>query len=100
MNTQIEMNFDGPAYEAEKDYERLSGQIRVVLEVLKQSSLSARWLTVEQIRRRCLLEHDEQFPEPSISAQIRNLRKSRFGSWNISGRYRKGVRIYEYKIEG
>lgn len=100
MYYQSTLDFDGPAYEPKKDFVRLSRQMEDVLLALKSSELKKHWITVSEISRYCTRILAENYPEPSISAQIRNLRKVRFGGWDIVGRYRGGARIYEYKIGG
>ena len=87
--TQASLDFDGTAYEADKDQVRLTAQMKDVHAVL----LCGSWHTVDEI-------HDSTgHPHNSVSAQIRNLRKSRFGGYSITGRYRNGTRIFEYKLE-
>jgi len=98
MHYQATLNFDGPAYDAEKDCARLSGQIEGVLLALKSGELRGRWMTVSEIRNYCHKILAEDYPEASISAQCRNLRKQKFGRWNVQSRYRKSARIFEYKI--
>lgn len=80
--------FDGRHYDPEKDRERLTCQMKGVLECL----LPGKWLTVSE------LSNKTNYPEPSISAQLRNMRKVKFGGLDIPGRYRKGTRIFEYRL--
>lgn len=80
--------FDGPTYDPALDEVRLTGQIEDVFAYL---SLGL-WLPVSEIA--AWTEH----PEASVSAQIRNLRKARFGAWEIERR-RKGNE-YEYHLTG
>lgn len=80
--------FDGQHYDPKKDKERLTGQMRGVLECL----LPGEWLTVSEISSKT------NYPEPSVSAQLRNLRKVKFGGLDIPGRYREGTRIFEYRL--
>lgn len=89
MTPQICLDFDGKHFDREKDGARLSGQIQDVYAALRDG----KWKTVEEIE--AITGH----PQNSISAQIRNLRKEKFGGHNIPGRYREGTRIFEYRLE-
>ena len=73
----------------ESDTLRLKTQMEMVKVIFEGCS---RWLTVDDIHMLT------DYPHNSISAQIRNLRKERFGKYPIVGRYRKGTKIYEYKL--
>lgn len=68
------------------DHVRLTGQIERVYAVLK----SGAWITVPELARRT------GDPENSVSAQVRNLRKSRFGGHEIERR-RIG-NYYEFRL--
>jgi len=87
--TQMELipHFDGPAYEPEKDQERLANQH----ERIKALMLDGRWRTLRQIAQAT------NSPESSVSAQLRHLRKPRFGAYNIERRRVAGG-LYEYRI--
>ena len=80
-------HFDGPAYEPEKDQERLANQH----ERIKALMLDGRWRTLRQIAQAT------NSPESSVSAQLRHLRKPRFGAYNIERRRVAGG-LYEYRI--
>jgi hypothetical protein len=45
---------------------------------------SAAWRTLGEIARAT------RYPEPSVSAQLRHLRKSRFGGYRVKKRLRRG----------
>lgn len=81
-------DFDGKHYEGKKDKERLTKQINVVHDYISSGS----WRTVEEI------SIATGFPQPSVSAQLRNLRKEKFGGLDVQGRYRSETRIFEYKL--
>ena len=81
--------FDGWHFDAKKDQERLTKQMRGIYKVLKEAKV---WLTVSEI------EEETGYAQPSISAQLRNMRKEKFGSLDVRGRYREGTRIFEYKL--
>jgi uncharacterized protein (DUF2132 family) len=82
---QIPMSFDGPSYQPQRDQARLTGQILRVFELMKDR----RWRTLREIAQAT------GDPEPSISSQLRHLRKARFGSHKIERAYvRDGLYIY------
>ena len=83
--------FDGSDYEHEHDYVRLSGQIQRVYDAIKDGD----WYTLDQINR---ITGD---PHASVSAQLRNLRKQRFGSHVVEKRYRgnRASGLWEYSLE-
>lgn len=83
-------DFDGSNYEEKYDKERLTGQILRVYECMKDGM----WRTMDEIST---ITGD---PQASISAQLRHLRKERFGSHIVDKRTRgdryKG--LWEYKL--
>ena len=81
--------FDGADYKHERDAVRLSGQILRVFEVIRHGG----WFTLEDI---AVLA---QAPPASVSAQLRNLRKARFGGFRIERRY-EGEGLYMYHFGG
>ena len=85
-----EAHFNGPVYEPAFDYSRLRGQIMRVYECMKDH----RWRTLDEIAR---VTGD---PHASISAQLRHLRKERFGSHTIEKRPRgdRSAGLWEYRI--
>lgn len=83
-------HFNGPDYDPVHDFERLSNQHNRVREAMMDGS----WKTLAEISA---LTGD---PPASISAQLRHLRKPRFGSHTIEKRTR-GERtsgLYEYRL--
>lgn len=88
--SQAPLRFDGPAYEPEKDDARLSDQHRRI----KALMLDGQWRTIREIARKTA------DPEASVSAQLRHLRKPRFGGYTVERRQR-GERksgLYEYRL--
>lgn len=85
--TQEELRFDGADYSSDRDNPRLKGQILRVWDVMKDG----RWRTLRQIAD---LTHD---PEASISAQLRHLRKDRFGAHQIEREYIDNG-AYKYRL--
>jgi len=86
-----EMTF-GPAYDEDLDGER----IRTQLDHIRAFMLSFRekdaWWTLGEIA------HATRYPEASVSAQLRHLRKERFGSYVVQKRRRAGAGTWEYRV--
>lgn len=84
-------HFDGPCYEPRFDHARLTGQIARVYECM----ISGRWRTLHEIAEAT------GDPEASVSAQLRHLRKPKFGSHIIHKRPRgdRKVGLWEYRLE-
>jgi len=80
--------FEGPADNA-RDMDRLCGQIRDIRELMKDGH----WRTLAEI------EQTTGFPQASISAQLRNLRKIRFGGNMIEKRRRHDGNQWEYQLQ-
>lgn len=83
-------DFDGPAYERRYDQVRLSRQIADVWKAM----IDGRWHTLGEVARRT------GHPEASISAQLRHLRKDRFGAHTVERRARGERRhgLWEYRL--
>lgn len=82
-------NFQGADYVPEKDKVRLTGQIHRVFDCMKDG----RWRTFYEI------EAITKDPQASISAQLRNLRKDRFGRHTVNKRRTtKNGGTYEYQL--
>jgi len=84
------LRFNGESYVPTLDRERLTGQRRRVYAAM----LDGKWRTLGEI---AAITND---PEASISAQLRHLRKPRFGSYTIEKR-RHGQEsrgLWEYRI--
>jgi alkylated DNA nucleotide flippase Atl1 len=79
--------FNGADYVHERDAPRLSEQIGRVYAAMKDGQ----WRTLEQIAD---MTGD---PTPSVSAQLRHLRKPRFGSHTVDRRH-VGQGLYEYRV--
>jgi len=80
-------SFEGATYDEALDYARLSTQIEDVL----NSMLDQKWHMMQDIAESI------NAPEPSVSAQIRNLRKEKHGGYIIDRR-RVG-NTYEYRLD-
>ena len=84
------IKFDGPAYDPKYDLIRLTGQIQRVFDTIKDG----KWYTLDEIHNKT------NDPHASISAQLRHLRKERFGSYTVDKRP-KGNRsngLWEYRL--
>jgi hypothetical protein len=87
---QTAPEFDGPAYDPENDKDRLSHQLGRVYSCMKDST----WRTLDEIHA---LTGD---PVASVSAQLRHLRKPRFGSYRVEKRNRghEVHGLFEYRV--
>ncbi len=79
--------FDGADYVDSRDRPRLRGQIRDVYEFIADG----RWRTLNDIV--AATGH----PHASVSAQLRHLRKAKFGAHAIERRH-VGHGLYEYRL--
>lgn len=88
------MSTFGPAYERAADGARLRTQMEVVREVMLGASDCGAWLTLREI------EALTRYPQASISAQLRHLRKRTFGSYIVEKRRRgaPGRGVWEYRL--
>jgi hypothetical protein len=90
--TDTPVRFDGPEYDPALDDRRLTKQMGRVWTVM----LRGDWLTLRE------MASETGDPEASISAQLRHLRKARFGGYLIMKR-RRGPDtqgLYEYRCVG
>lgn len=87
----IKPDFDGSEYVIELDCNRLNRQIDVIRELM----LDGRWRTLKEI------EDVTGYPQASISADLRSLRKKRFGSYIVDKRRRGDEKrgLFEYKVK-
>jgi len=88
---QTELRFNGPDYDKKLDQARLTGQILRIYDLM----IDEQWRTLQKIQD---LTGD---PQASISAQLRHLRKKRFGrniveKRRVFGMEEKG--LFEYKL--
>jgi uncharacterized protein (DUF2132 family) len=88
-STQQELRFNGADYDSERDNGRLGAQLKRVFDYVSDGS----WHTLEN------MAVNTGDPAASISAQLRHLRKKRFGSWNVERRYINNG-LYEYRLKG
>ena len=100
MNTQTNMfdatgnlkpaRFDGPEYKPMHDQARLTGQIKRGYSCMADG----KWRTLDEISKAT------SDPHASISAQLRHLRKPRFGSHVVEKRPRgdRSHGLWEYRV--
>lgn len=82
--------FNGPDYERGADQARLTGQILRVYEAMRGGD----WLTLDE------LSGAADAPAASVSAQLRHLRKPRFGGFTVEKRSRgdRSHGLWEYRL--
>lgn len=81
------MRFNGVDYNPDRDNARLTGQLLRIW----QAVIDGRWYTLKDI---AIQTGD---PEPSISAQLRHLRKPRFGGYIVEREYVANG-LYKYRV--
>ncbi len=87
---QHDLIFDGPCYIPAYDQKRLVGQIKRIYQCMSDGA----WRTLGEI------EAVTGDPQASISAQLRHLRKSRFGAHEVEKRARgeRSRGLWEYRV--
>lgn len=81
------VRFNGADYQSERDNKRLAGQLLRVFDCMKGGA----WRTLPEIAK---ITGD---PEASISAQLRHLRKERFGGHTVIRGYVSNG-LYRYRL--
>ena len=81
------MKFNGSDYVPSRDDPRLTKQYQRVFECMKEGE----WRTLREIAD---ITRD---PEASVSAQLRHMRKPRFGSHTVEKEY-SGDGLYHYRL--
>lgn len=79
--------FDGVDYQPELDFVRLTGQMEKIYNLMQDGN----WRTLRQIAT------ITEAPEASVSAQLRNFRKTRFGAHKVN-RIRIENGLYAYQL--
>ncbi len=89
--------FAGSDFDIYVDYKRLKTQIDRVFALMKDGQ----WRTLQEMQRDLEERYpDTHFPESSLSAQLRNLRKE-YGGFHIINKQRRGREsngTYEYQL--
>lgn len=88
----------GPVFTERADGVAIRAQIERVRNKLLSAAMRGRWLTVEEICKDLERDWGFRFPQTSVDADLRHLRKPQFGSYNVIRRGREGTRISEYRI--
>jgi len=83
-----DVHFDGETYEPERDAVRLGKQMRRVYNVM----IDGQWRTLAELAAAA------EAPEASVSARLRDLRKTRFGA-RIVDRHHITNGLFEYRLE-
>ncbi len=87
MQLSTKTRFDGSDYNHIRDFVRLHGQMKRIWEIVKDGQ----WHTLSDLSKKT------GDPEASISAQLRHLRKPRFGGYTIEKQRCPDSR-YEYRL--
>ncbi len=84
------VKFNGPDYDPEQDDIRLTGQIERIFNLMQDG----RWRTLGEIA------DATGDPPASVSAQLRHLRKDRFGAHTVEKRHRgeRSDGLWEYRL--
>ena len=97
------MNEERTRNRTEEGQERQPTQLDIVRQVMLLAAQYDSWLTLEELARKT------KFAEPSISAQLRHLRKPEHGAFAVEKRRRTGdealrtntrERVWEYQVKG
>lgn len=92
------MSTHGPAYDEKLDGKRITKQMgRVLFLMLGRKN----GLTLKEICTILKTAHGCEFPESSVSADLRHLRKAKFGGYEVTKCRRKGQEkrgVWEYWV--
>lgn len=83
------MSTYGPSYDEQLDGER----IRKQHDSIRQLMIDGQWRTLHEISEFL------RYPESSVSAQLRHLRKNQFGGHIVEKRRRGTSGLWEYRVE-
>ena len=86
MQEQLEL-FNGSDYQPDRDHERLSAQHTRIRDLM----IDGKGRTLKQIAK------ETGAPEASVSAQLRHLRKERYGGFTV-GKVHLGRGKYSYTV--
>lgn len=81
------MHFDGATFDAARDEARLTSQLDRVRDLMADG----RWWTLKQVAANLSAS------EASVSARLRDLRKPRFGAYQVERRY-VGKGLWQYRV--
>ena len=88
----MQMEFEGITFDPKLDGKRLTSQ----LECVKALMLTGRWWTLSELVEALPMRASEA----GVSARLRDLRKTKFGSYNVERRRRGDPKngLWEYRI--
>lgn len=90
----------GPTFVPALDASRLSAQRDRIRNVMLAASITNRWLTLGEMSETLESVYDCRFPEASISAQLRHLKRPENGGYCLEKRRRGAgtVGLWEYRL--
>jgi biotin operon repressor len=89
QNPNLDGDRQGVTYERTFDYNRLNKQQKDVYNIMKDGH----WHPLHELAR------DTMHPEASVSARIRDLRKSQFGGFDIERVRNKNSGLFYYRMK-
>lgn len=91
----FDKSFQGSHYQDKRDRKRLTGQIGRVYRVMDDGH----WRTLNEIVRGTATDKNPNGdPHASVSAQLRNLRKKKFGSHTVETQHIENG-LFEYRLQ-
>jgi hypothetical protein len=89
---QLALRFDGPTYVAALDRVSLTSELHAVYAVMKDGQ----WRTPAEIVA-AISTPGRPWSDSSVTARLRDLRKKRFGGFDVPTR-RRTDRVHEYRV--
>ena len=90
MSEPLPTLFDGVTINDERDNGRLQAQLDLVRQLTLSTEL---WYTLAELSQRT------NFPEASVSARLRDLRKPKFGGYTVDRKYvERGTWAYKVTL--
>lgn len=84
--------FGGETFVAERDGKRLKPQLEAVKEIM----LDGEWHTIYELSAE-LAAREIPASDPAVSARIRDLRKAKFGGYNVEREY-VADGVWQYRV--
>ena len=79
--------------ETERVAQRAPSQREILRDVMLSATACDTWLSLDELSRMT------GYPPASISAQLRHLRKERYGAYSLGKRQRAGVKLFSPVVE-
>lgn len=100
MAEQVDFNFSGAVYDKDRDKDRLIKQMQAIRDFMVGTAC---WWTVQELESQLTSMHNMPFPQNSIQAQIRNLKKPEGGAYIVEKRRRKNqqgeeTNLWEFRM--